>query len=158
VLDVGAAYGHIATALAAKVKIVTAIEPRADAVPRARLERPRENVTYVVGDFLVHRFDERFDVVVAANVLEHIRERPAFLAKCAALADRLLVRVPAINRDWLVPYRRELGLEWRLHPDHEIEYTEATLRAELQQAGWRVTRCFTTYGAVHAAAAREASS
>ncbi len=152
ILDVGSAYGHIAATLAAKAKAVTGLERRPEAVARARAEFAAGNVAFEVGDFFEFRPAERYDVVVAANVLEHVRDRQAFLRKCAMLADRLLVRVPAVDRDWLVPYRRELGLEWRLHPDHQTEYTEATLREELTAAGYVVSVCRTTYGALHCAA------
>lgn len=152
ILDVGSAYGHIAATLAGKAKAVTGLERRPEAVARARAQFMAENLAFEVGDFFDFRPAERYDVVVAGNVLEHVRDRQAFLRKCAALADRLLVRVPAVDRDWLVPYRRELGLEWRLHPDHQTEYTEATLREELTAAGYVVSVCRTTYGALHCAA------
>ena len=152
ILDVGSAYGHIAAALAAKAKAVTGLERRPEAVARARAEFPAGNLVFEAGDFFDFRSAERYDVIVAANVLEHVRDRQAFLRKCATLADRLLVRVPAVDRDWLVPYRRELGLEWRLHPDHEIEYTHETLRAELEAAGYVVRHTSTSYGAIHGVA------
>lgn len=152
VLDVGSAYGQIAAALAAAAKAVTGLERRPEAVARARAEFTAENLAFEVGDFFDFRPGERYDVIVAANVLEHVRDRQAFLRKCASLADRLLVRVPAVDRDWLVPYRRELGLEWRLHPDHEIEYTAETLRAELEAAGYVVRHTSTSYGAIHGVA------
>lgn len=152
VLDVGSAYGQIAAALAAAATAVTGLERRPEAVARARAEFTAENLAFEVGDFFNFRSAERYDVIVAANVLEHIRDRQAFLRKCATLADRLLVRVPAVDRDWLVPYRRELGLPWHLHPDHEIEYTAETLRAELEAAGYVVRHTSTSYGAIHGVA------
>jgi hypothetical protein len=39
------------------------------------------------------------------------------------------------EREWPVPYKKELGVEWRLDPTHEIEYTEKELQEELFEAG-----------------------
>jgi hypothetical protein len=39
------------------------------------------------------------------------------------------------EREWPVPYKKELGVEWRLDPTHEIEYTQKELQDELFEAG-----------------------
>ncbi len=140
VLDVGCAYGQIANVMAGVAAHVTGVDPRADAIAQARASHRRDNLEFVESSLADIPDEPTYDVVVLSNVLEHIRDRAPFLARCRALGPRLLVRVPAIDRDWLVPYRRELGLDWRLHPDHDIEYSEATLRAELEAAGFRVAR------------------
>lgn len=155
VLDVGSAYGHNATAMASRAGRVVGIEPRPEAVARARAERPAANVEYRVGTLATLDPAERFDVIVLGNVLEHITDRAAFLAACRRHGRKLLVRVPAIDRDWMVPYRRELGMRWTLHPDHAIEYTIETLRDELTAAGFRVTSCVSRFGALQAVAVRE---
>ena len=152
VLDVGCNLGHIAAAVASKAEHVTALDIRPDVVERAKGLFPLPNVSFVACDFLQYDPPESSDVVIASNVLEHVSDRSGFLAKCRSIAPRLLVRVPAIDRDWMVPYRRELGLEWRLHPDHEIEYSEETLRQELERAGYAVLRIFERFGAVHCVA------
>jgi SAM-dependent methyltransferase len=152
VLDVGAAYGHNAVAVADRASRVVGIEIRREAVERARRERTRSNVEYRVGTIDDVPSTERFDVILLGNVLEHIADRKTFLGKCGERGRRLLIRVPAIDRDWLVPYRRELGLPWRLHPDHEIEYTTDTLERELDAAGFVMRECFCRFGAVHAVA------
>lgn len=154
VIDIGCGYGQIANALAGVAAHVTGVDRRADAIARARATFERPNLAFRVGDLADLPDEPVYDVVVLSNVLEHVRERARFLARCRTLAPRLLVRVPAIDRDWLVPYRRELGLEWRLHPDHDIEYTEQTLLAELESAGFRVERCWCRFGAVHGVARR----
>lgn len=156
VLDVGSAYGHNAAAIADLAGHVTGIEVRAEAVERARRERGRPNIEYRVGTFDSLKPGETFDVVLLGNVLEHIADRQAFLAECRARGRRVIVRVPAVDRDWMIPYRQELGLRWKLHVDHEIEYTVDTLTDELTRAGFAVTSCFSKYGAIHAVADRTA--
>ncbi len=152
VLDVGAAYGHNAVAVAERASFVVGIEIRPEAVERARRERTRSNVEYRVGTIEDIPDSEKFDVILLGNVLEHIADRQTFLGKCGERGRRLLIRVPAIDRDWLVPYRRELGLPWRLHADHQIEYTTDTLTRELEAAGFVTRECFSRFGAVHAVA------
>ena len=152
VLDIGAAYGHNAVAVANRASRVVGIEIRPEAVERARRERARPNVEYRVGTIEDVPDTETFDVILLGNVLEHIADRQTFLSKCGDRGRRLLIRVPAIDRDWMVPYRRELGLPWRLHPDHEIEYTTDTLARELEAAGFVTRECFNRFGAVHAVA------
>ena len=66
-----------------------------------------------------------------SNVLEHIKDRHEFLMKCKVHAPKLLIRVPAFERDWLVPYKKSLGLEWKLHNDHYIEHTVEELMREI---------------------------
>jgi hypothetical protein len=45
-----------------------------------------------------------------------------------------LIRVPNFERDWRVPLKQELGIEWRLDPTHETEYTLDSLAQELTAA------------------------
>lgn len=152
VLDVGAAYGHNAVAVAERGGRVVALEIRPDAVERARRERPHPAVDYRVGTLGDLASDERFDVILLGNVLEHIEDRAAFLTVCRDRGRRLLVRVPAVDRDWMVAYRQELGLPWKLHPDHHVEYTVDSLTQELEHAAFRVTTCYSRFGAIHAVA------
>ncbi len=152
VLDVGCNLGHIAGRVARCARQVTAIDIRPEVVERARVFFPASNIDYLVTDFFQFSPSQQYHVILLSNVLEHISDRVTFLDKCRSIAPRLLVRVPAVDRDWLVPYRRELGLEWRLHTDHEIEYTEVTLRQELEAAGYSGLECFERFGAVHCSA------
>jgi hypothetical protein len=52
--------------------------------------------------------------------------------------SKLLIRVPLFERDWRVPLKRELGIDWRLDPTHEIEYTPESFNEELVQASMEV--------------------
>jgi SAM-dependent methyltransferase len=149
VLDVGCGYGHIAKSVASKAGTVTGVDIRPEAIARAQAQRPGPNIEYVAADFADFIDTRTFDLVIASNVLEHIKDRQSFLAKCRRLAPRIALRVPATDRDWLVPYKEELGLDGRLHPDHEIEYTEETLTDEVRRAGYRVTRIYEKFGAIH---------
>lgn len=100
------------------------------------------------GDITKDRAPGEFDVVVVSNVLEHLKDRPALLRRWAEWygAARFLVRVPAFDRDWRVPFKKQLGVEWRLDETHEIEYTVASLKAELAEAGLEVEELIANWG------------
>jgi SAM-dependent methyltransferase len=117
---------------------------------RHRYRHPR--VEYRVEDGLRDNRDDRFDVVVLSNILEHLPERPAFLRRMqqAARPSRMLIRVPLFERDWQVPLKRELGVEWRLDPTHETEYTLESFVDEVTQAGCRIVHQEVRWGEIWA--------
>src|SRR5688572_21871280 len=90
VLDVGCATGYLAKALVERGCTVSGLEFDAQAAEEARSHLDR----LVVGDLetmdLAEAFgDERFDVIVFGDVLEHLRDPLAALRKAEALlADR----------------------------------------------------------------------
>jgi 2-polyprenyl-3-methyl-5-hydroxy-6-metoxy-1,4-benzoquinol methylase len=93
-----------------------------------------------VGNALQALPDETFDVVILSNVLEHLPERAAFLRHVQESLQpaRLLVRVPLFERDWRVPLKREVGVEWRLDPTHQTEYTQESFAEEISAAGLEI--------------------
>lgn len=97
---------------------------------------------------------ERVDAIILSNVLEHLPRRPEVLRQLADRFEspRFLIRVPAFDRDWRVPYKRELGVEWRLDVTHEIEHTESELRAELTEAGFEIESLDRQWGEFYAVA------
>ena len=93
-----------------------------------------------------------FSVVVLSNVLEHLRGRPEFLRRLAQSAqpERILIRVPLYERDWRVPLKQELGVEWRLDRTHETEYTLESFAQEVDQAGLRTVHLEVRWGEIWA--------
>jgi SAM-dependent methyltransferase len=137
VLDVGCGVGAVAYDVAEKAGAhVVAIDlnPKAVAEARDRYSHPR--VEYRVGNVLDDALDGNFDVVILSNILEHLQERRGFLRRLKEVAkpSRVLIRVPLFERDWRVPLKRELGVEWRLDATHEIEYTLESFDEELASA------------------------
>ena len=83
-------------------------------------------------------------------MLEHLPRRPEFLSKLKQLPgiERLLVRVPLFERDWRVPLKQELGIEWRLDPTHETEYTLESFAEEVREAGLQVGHLEVRWGEI----------
>jgi 2-polyprenyl-3-methyl-5-hydroxy-6-metoxy-1,4-benzoquinol methylase len=141
VLDIGCGKGELAHDLAERAGAsVVAIDRARWALDFARAHFSHPRVTYVESDALAFRADAPFDVAILSNVLEHVGPRVDLLRSLREEtgAGRLLIRVPAIDRDWVVPLRAELGLDHFSDPEHEVEYTPDLLRGELAEAGWRM--------------------
>jgi 2-polyprenyl-3-methyl-5-hydroxy-6-metoxy-1,4-benzoquinol methylase len=104
-------------------------------VARDRYRHP--NLEFRVHDGTQQLSDGSYDVVVLSNILEHLPERSAFLRRVqsAASPSRILIRVPLFERDWQVPLKKELGVEWRLDPTHEPEHSLESFAEEMAVAG-----------------------
>jgi SAM-dependent methyltransferase len=155
VLDVGCGKGELAHDLAERggaTVVGIDVLPEKIAFARARFSHP--HVEYVEADVYGFQPAECFDVVVLSNVLEHLAEREALLRRIVTVARpaRLLIRVPAFDRHWHVPLRRELGITYFSDPTHETEYVAETLRAELEGAGLELTSVETRWGELWAEA------
>jgi len=155
VLDIGCGNGFLTYDVAKKVRSVTAIDLNKDNIELARRNFSKDNIKYIYGDASQISFGEKFDVVIMSNVLEHIDNRYDFLLKLKKLANKFLLRVPVLNRDWLTYYKRELGVEYRLDLTHKIEYTMESLQQELEKAGMRIERASIQFGEIWAVVTRE---
>lgn len=155
VLDVGCHKGELAHDIAERAgATVVGIDRSRWALDHARARFAHPRVTYVEADALAFAPDEPFDVAVLSNVLEHVGPRVEFLRGLRGRvgAQRLLVRVPMLERDWTVPLRRELGLPYFSDPEHEIEYDVDLLRGELREAGWEMGAPILRWGEIWAEA------
>jgi len=139
VLDVGCGSGKVIEKIIAKAQNhVTGVDIAPANIQAARLGlKGVSNVELVCIDIWRFSAPKNFDVIVMSNVLEHLKERAKLLKYILDSFNPkyFLIRVPMYERDWLVPYKKELGFEWRLDPTHETEYTEKEMRQELSAAG-----------------------
>ncbi len=159
VLDIGCGMGAVAYNIAEKAgAYVVGIDLNPDNVAQARQCYAHPQVEYRVGDALEELPNGPFDVVILSNVLEHLPERPAFLCRVQEVArpSRFLIRVPLFERDWRVPLKRELGVEWRLDASHRAEYTLESFAEEMAAAGLKVTHQEVRWGEIWAEAVRDA--
>jgi len=53
-----------------------------------------------------------------------------------------------VEREWLAPYKRELGVEYRLDPTHFIEYTLEGFREEIEGAELKIASFEVRYGEI----------
>jgi len=148
VLDVGCGNGSVAFSMAETGAIVTGIDINESLIQSARHRYERDNLSFIVGDVTKVLPSGCFDVVVLSNVLEHIDDRQQFLMTVCEKArpKRFLIRVPMINRNWVIPLRKELGMSYLSDPTHFLEYTRDDLEVELRDAGLIVESVETVWG------------
>ena len=141
VLDVGSGKGELAHDIAERTDAtVVAVDASPWMLEFARKRSAHPRVTYVQADAVDYVPDEPVQVAVLSNVLEHIEQRIELLRALRerAGAERLLIRVPVLDRDWTVPLRHEVGLPHFSDPEHKVEYDPQLLRDELAAADWEM--------------------
>lgn len=154
VLDIGCGNGFMSYDMATQVPDVNVvgIELNKENIKFAREHYQHPNLNFIHGDALKDKElpDETFDVVTLSNVLEHIEQRVDFLKNIlqSIKPKRLIIRVPLFERDWRVPLKRELGMDYRLDATHYIEYTQEEYFEELRQAGLKATDIEVRWGEI----------
>lgn len=154
VLDVGCGYGAVA-------KSIAEARPNSEVLgldlDRTRLEQAINsnslpNLNFVFGDATKEVPQGKWDVIVLSNVLEHIVDRPKFLAAILQKsgARRILIRVPLFQRDWQIPLRQKLAINYFSDDDHKIEHSLDEFRGELQLAGLKSKQTLTLWGEIWA--------
>ncbi len=150
ILDVGCNTGEMASRLAAKAAFVVGIDIKKEYIDLAKAKYSQSNIKFIEGNAASLDLGalgvDRFDAVILSNVLEHLEDRISFLKGVAKATDKILLRVPMIDRDWLAVWRRDNGFPYRLDPEHFIEYTGQTLNSELTAAGWKIASSSVQFG------------
>lgn len=160
VLDLGCGNGFLSFDMASRVEgvSVTGIELNEANYKYAREHYKHPKLTFVHGDALKDLPGESFDVVTLSNVLEHIELRVEFLRKVMERIGpkRFIIRVPVFERDWRVPLKKELGMDYRLDGTHFIEYTQEEFFDEIGSAGLKSTHTEFRWGELWCVALPEA--
>jgi len=146
VLDVGCSSGYLAAPLAARGKTIVGIELD----PHAAREAERFCERVLVGDVESMELPlepASFDAVLCGDVVEHLRDPVATLARLRPFlrpGGRLVVSTPNVA-NWAIRLSLLAG-RWRytdrgiLDRSHTHLFTRATLREALERAGYRVER------------------
>lgn len=159
VLDIGCNTGMLPFVLAEKARFVYAIEKNEEYVAAAKAKHTKDNIEYICADATTHDYDscKLIDCITMSNVLEHIEHRVDFLKKIICQVKwsdedhkHFLLRVPIIDREWIVLYKKEQGLDYRLDPNHYIEYTFEQLKEELEQANITAKQVDIRFGEIYA--------
>ena len=154
VLDIGCGYGAVARSIARARpnSRVVGVDNDKGRLSQARAAENPKNLSFVDADATKSVPAGAWDIVVLSNVLEHIADRVVFLSALRATtgAGSFLIRVPLFERDWKLPMRRELGVNYYSDPDHKIEPMVAEFRTETGQAGLVIDELQTLWGEIWA--------
>ena len=142
VLDVGSNTGKLSYIIAAKVKNVYGIEINRKLHEEAIILSSRQNVEFINADATRYDYSklEPIDTIILSNVLEHIKNREEFLKNLISQIAkqskriRILIRLPMIDRDWIVVFKQKMGVEWRLDRTHHTEYTVDQFMEEMRES------------------------
>ncbi len=150
VLDIGCGNGELAFDISRHATHITAIDidPKKIYIATEKYKGP--NIVYRVCDATKDLGDEKFDIAILSNVLEHIEQRVVFLNSIKSLATTFLIRVPMFDRDWIPLLKKELGLEWRLDLTHYTEFTKKQFEAETSAAGYTIKEFSVQFGEIWA--------
>jgi SAM-dependent methyltransferase len=160
VLDIGSNTGMLPCMLAQKARFVYGVEINDEYVSIAKTQYARDNIDYICADATSYDYSlcNDIDCVTMSNVLEHIEHRVDFLKRVTRQVNwareeqkLFLFRVPLIDREWLVAYKKEMGVEYRLDPTHCTEYTLEQFKDELKQANITIKQVDIRFGEIYAA-------
>jgi len=155
VLDVGCSYGAVARDVAKSHPSISVvgIDLNAENLECAKNhpENP-PNLKFFLGDATKNVPDGSFNVVILSNVLEHIDDRSGFLIalRQKTQCKKLLIRVPCFERDWSLPLRRELGVNYFSDSDHKIEYTRDEFENEMRRSNLKIGEILFQWGEIWA--------
>lgn len=139
VLDLGSGNGFLSYNLVTNINNVKVlgIEMNKNNINFARRHYQHPNLKFILGNALKNLPEKKFNVVTLSNVLEHIENRTEFLKqiKKKIKPDKLIIRVPMLERDWRVPLKKELEINYFLDKTHFIEYRQKEFLEELKQSG-----------------------
>ncbi|MBM3253837.1 MAG: methyltransferase domain-containing protein, partial [Candidatus Omnitrophica bacterium] len=138
VLDVGCSRGELTIDIAKKSLSVTAYDISKESIEFAKKNNSRENINYFVGEATQDMPQEHFDVAVCSNILEHLSHPRDFLNKLTSISEKILVRVPNIDNNWISGLKKDLGMSYFFDTQHNREYTSTSIREELEESGWQV--------------------
>lgn len=150
VLDIGCGNGSLAKDIAKVAKSVLGVDIDDKLIEKAKKKNGAPNLEYKALDATKDLSDQKFDVIVMSNVLEHIEYRVDFLKKIKPLANKFLFRVPMIDREWVTLYKKEFGMDYRLDTTHFTEFTFAQFKDEFEKAGYRIENHTVQFGEIWA--------
>jgi ubiquinone/menaquinone biosynthesis C-methylase UbiE len=145
-LDLGCGDGAVSSAIPAEKLTIADVSPVA--LERARARLPDAQAVELEPDMPLPFADGSFDLVVCTETFEHVRDLQLLLSEIRRVLEprgRLAVTTPAHGR-WM-------GTPDPLSP-HLRFLTKRTLRALLEQMGFRVDELTRTAGGLFAVAAR----
>lgn len=156
VVDIGCNKGYMSYIISSKANYVYGIEILDQYIRYADKTYINNNLEFFCEDatnFDYSKLPYSPSIIVLSNVLEHIEDRINFLKKIKNNLNKkvkFLIRVPMIDREWIVIYKKQLGLDYRLDKTHFIEYTFDNFKEEIKNAGINIITHEIKWGEIYA--------
>lgn len=106
-LDIGCGAGLLSEPMARLGADVIGVDPSATNIAAARLHAAKSRLVIDYRNSTIEELDprERFDVILAMEVVEHVTDVGLFLRHCAALLKPTgLIVAATLNRTWIVAH------------------------------------------------------
>lgn len=147
-LDIGCGVGLLTKALACHFIKVVGIDGSLIKIERARKYNSLPHIHYIHKNFNYFTSNEKFDFIVASNVLEHVDEPISFLKKTKRLLEssgHLVITVPNA-----LSLHKRIGIYAGMIDDyytltasdikkgHKRIYDKTTLTHHLQESGYKI--------------------
>lgn len=146
-LDIGCGAGLLSEPMARLGADVIGVDPSATNIAAARLHAGKSHLVIDYRNTTIEEIDarERFDVILAMEVVEHVTDAGLFLRRCAALLKpNGLIVAATLNRTWksfaLAIVGAEYVLRWLPRGTHQWDkfVTPEELERHLAAAGLTV--------------------
>ncbi|MDA9723200.1 class I SAM-dependent methyltransferase [Candidatus Pelagibacter sp.] len=152
VLDIGSGNGFVAHEIAKKFdKIeVVGIDRNKYNIENSTQNFNLSNLKFIEGDVLYYKFEKNFDVVILSNILEHIDQRTKFLKKLISQTNPklLFIRVPLFERDWEIPFKKKLNINYFTDDEHFIEHSIQEFKEEMNKSNLKISKLLTIWGEI----------
>jgi len=128
ILDIGCGTGHGSNLLARNFKRVYGVDISQEAIDYAKKNWQKGNIKFIVGSGTEIPFSKNtFDIAVAFEVFEHIKNWKKFLSELKRVIKRNgLIYISTPNKDVYSP-----GTKRPINPHHFFEMTEKQFRKAL---------------------------
>lgn len=149
-LDIGCGDGELCKMIAQKKIRVTGIDHSLNAIKKAKKGESNHYSEFIHGDFNKIKIKKKFRTIILSNVIEHVDDRVNFIKRVNKdySPKYFLIRVPSFERDWRVPLKKELNVDYRLDSTHFIEYTEEILVDELKKSNLKILQLKKVWGEI----------
>ncbi len=134
ICEIGCGVGNLSSKLGRKGYKVDAFDLDRNAVALAKRHNKNNNVNFFTKDVLTLRTNKKYDMVLAIEVIEHIKNDAIAIKNIARILKKngfLLVTVP-VNEKYRTEFDNRSG--------HIRRYTEKDLAEKLKKYGFRIIK------------------
>jgi len=136
ILDIGCGVGEFSLRLVSNDNEVVGVEASEE---NFRIASKRLKVYF--GDFLEIQFQEEFDIILFADVLEHMYYPEQAMKKAWKLCDETILCVPNFE-SWFVKLLHLLGIKETkkgiLHKSHVYYFTKGSIEKMIKDCGFEI--------------------